>query len=256
MKYLYSMHRSQPRRGRQGFTLVETVIAMGIITIMITAFLAAFGPAVQGIRKSMSAKEVKRLATTLEYELSVLRAGDEATDYATSFEKAYEWIKGSGGADKEDVILLYQYRGDPASVHEDGTLEPQTDRAKQIPGEDYVVQSVVRRWDDSKVEDELALGMVVGRVFYVRINQLIFNDDGELELTDQLGQIIDPTTDTVTSTDTDYLEAVLTFQAEFYVMKSSLYAAIENFSLTDDDGDGHPDAVGKPVFTRNMAIRR
>jgi prepilin-type N-terminal cleavage/methylation domain-containing protein len=58
-------HRKQPR----GFTLVETVIAMGIIAVMITAFLAAFAPAVTSIRKSISSKDVNRLASTLEYEM-------------------------------------------------------------------------------------------------------------------------------------------------------------------------------------------
>lgn len=124
------------RHVSQGFTLVETVIAMGIITIMITAFLAAFGPAVQGIRKSISAKEANRLATSLEYELTILRfdeAGNSGEIYTTPFEKAFEWIKESGGVDKDQSVLLYQYRGDPESVREDGTLYPQVDREKTLP---------------------------------------------------------------------------------------------------------------------------
>ncbi len=260
MKYFPQICNSRPirpiRRSR-GFTLVETVIAMGIITIMITAFLAAFGPAVQGIRKSLSAKEANRLATTLEYELSVLRAGDEATKYATSFEKAYKWIKGSSGTDRDDIVLLYQYRGDPASVRDDGTLNPQTDRSKKIPGQDYVLQSVVRRLGDAKVGLELVPGVVEGRVFYVRMNQLIFTD-GELGLTTDLANIIDPTEPRdETATHLDYPEAVIAFQAQYYVLKSSIYSYVNSqFELTDSNDDGHPDAVGKPVFTRNMAIRR
>lgn len=261
MKHLPQISNSRARHGRQGFTLVETVIAMGIITIMVTGFLAAFGPAVQGIRKSLSAKEANRLATTLEYELSVLRAGDEATQYATSFEKAYKWIKGSGGSGHDDIVLLYQYRGDPANVRDDGTLNPQTDRTKKIPGQDYVLQSVVRRLGDARVGQELVPGVVEGRVFYVRMNQLIFTD-GALGLTTDLGQIIDPTEDangdrSVVNGHEDYPEAVIAFQAEYYVLKSSIYGYVNSqFELTDANGDGHPDAAGKPVFTRNMAIRR
>ena len=257
MKHLPQISNSRPRHGRQGFTLVETVIAMGIITIMVTGFLAAFGPAVQGIRKSLSAKEANRLATTLEYELSVLRAGDEATQYATSFEKAYKWIKGSGGSVRDDIVLLYQYRGDPASVRDDGTLQPQADRSKKIPGQDYVLQSVVRRLGDARVGQELVPGVVEGRVFYVRMNQLIFTD-GALGLTTDLGEIIDPTEPRdATTTHLDYPEAVIAFQAEYYVLKSSIYGYVNSqFELTDANGDGHPDSAGKPVFTRNMAIRR
>ncbi len=259
MKHSYQHRRCPVRRSRRGFTLVETVIAMGIITIMITAFLAAFGPAVQGIRKSISSKEANRLATSLEHELSILRPGDESNTYATSFEKAYEWIKGSGGTSKDDIVLVYQYRGDPGSTREDGTLEPQTDTSKQVPGEDYVLQSVVRRLGDNKVSEELLPGIVEGRVFYVRMNQLIFKN-GELVLTDDAnkGKIIDPTEprDATTSYE-DYPEAVIAYQAQFYVLKSSIYAYVKNgFKLDDANGDGHPDATGRPVFTRNMAVRR
>lgn len=244
---------------RAGFTLVETVIAMGIITVMITAFLAAFGPAVQGIRKSISAKEANRLASTLETELSVLRF-DEHTDngggYRTAFEKAYEWIKDSGGSSRDDYVLLYQYRGDPTSVRDDGTLEPYTG-SDGIPGEDYVLQSVVRRLGDSAVQEELAPKVVEGRVFYVRMKQLIF-ENGALKLTDQPDRIIDPTEPRdSTSNHEDYPEATIAFQAEFYVLKSSIYAYVNSsFNLTDSNSDGHPDATGKPVFTRNLGIRR
>ena len=50
---------------------------------------------------------------------------------------------------------------------------------------------------------------------------------------------------------------LLPFQAEFYVLKSSIYAYVNSsFNLTDSNSDGHPDATGKAVFTRNLGIRR
>lgn len=261
-------HSSRPSRKRLGFTLVETVIAMGIITIMITAFLAAFGPAVQGIRKSISAKEANRLASSLEYELSTLRA-DEADstpddgddDYTTAFEKAFEWIKDSVSDTKDDFVLVYQYRGDPNKIRDDGTLKvlkmPE-DRDKNIPGEDYVLQSVVRRLGSPEAKEELAPGVVEGRVFYVRMKQLVFGTDGTLGLTDQPGKILDPKgAHAEAANHTDYPEAAIAFQAEFYVLKSNLYAYINGaFDTTDDNGDGHPDATGRPVFTRNLGVRR
>lgn len=238
-------------RNKRGFTLVETVIAMGIITIMITAFLAAFGPAVQGIRKSMSAKEANRLASTLEAELAVLRP-DEAKptgDYATAFEKAFTWIEESGGNSKDDMVLIYQYRGDIDNVRTDGTLEPYTTpNPDDLPGEDYVVQSVVRRLGDPEVQEELQAKVVEGRVLYVRMTQLIFNADGELIVSDQPGKIREPRTPNAAKDYATYPEAVIAFQAQFYVMKSSLYPYIANgFDISKP---------GKPVFTRNMAVRR
>lgn len=254
-------------KNRAGFTLVETVIAMGIITIMITAFLAAFGPAVQGIRKSISAKEANRLASSLEYELSVLRPprlGEEPT-YPTAFAKAYDWIEDSLNTTKNDFVIIYQYRGNPNKVRADGTLEPFTpadDGASDddaVPGQDYVIQSVVRRIGDPEVEEELEAGVVEGRVFYVRMKQLVF-DNGALTLTTNPGEIVDPKNPSAgfdPDDHTGYPEAVIAFQAEFYVLKSSINRyVIDSFEYVDDNGDGHPDATGKPVFTRNMAVRR
>jgi hypothetical protein len=232
---------------------------MGIITIMITAFLAAFGPAVQGIRKSMSSKEANRLASTLEYELSVLRA-DETATHPTAFAKAYSWIKGSAGNNQDDFVLIYQYRGDPDSVRDDGTLNPYTEN-DGIPGKDYVLQSVARRLGDAAVQEELAPRVVEGRVFFVRMRQLIF-ENGALKLTDEANfeKIIDPTEPRENFTPDDhtgYPEAVIAFQAEFYALKSSIYSyANTGFDLADSNGDGHPDATGKPVFTRNLGVRR
>jgi prepilin-type N-terminal cleavage/methylation domain-containing protein len=230
---------------RKGFTLVETVIAMGIITIMVTAFLAAFGPAVQGIRKSISAKEANRLATTLESELSILRFGDTNT---TAFEKAFKMIEASGATTDDAIVLLYQFRGDPADVRDDGTLNPQTDRSKQVPGKDYVLQSVVRLLSDTAtVKAELAPGVVEGRVFYVRMKQLVFNAGGELIISTNDTRILDPHSPNAAKSYTDYPEAVIAFQAEFYALKSSLYGYAAKYKPSSDD---------RAVFTRNMAVRR
>jgi len=225
---------------------------MGIITIMITAFLAAFGPAVQGIRKSISAKEANRLASSLEAELSVLRP-DEAgsSGFSTAFEKAFTWIEESvdDTAGNDTMVLIYQYRGDPGSVREDGTLEPYTAPAgDDLPGENYVIQSVVRRLGDSEVEEELQPKIVEGRVFYVRMTQLIFDANGELNLSDQPGAIRGQRPPNTATDYENYPDAVIAMQAEFYVMQSSLYPFIAN--------SFDPSDPGKPVFTRNLAVRR
>ena len=239
----------------RGFTLVETVIAMGIITIMITAFLAAFGPAAQGIRKSISAKEANRLASTLESELSILRVDEAAPtgDFSTAFEKAYEWIEGSGSNTKENMVLLYQYRGDPNSIRADGTPEPFTG-TDGVAGVDYIVQTVVRRFDDTdELTAELAPRVVEGRVFFVRMTQLIF-DNGELVLAGEdgaaggAGRIVDPNAPDEDTNFENYPDAVIAFQAQFYALESSLYQYAA--------GPFDPNDPGKPVFTRNMAVRR
>ncbi len=243
-----------------GFTLVETVIAMGIITIMVTAFLAAFGPAVRGVQKTISSKEANRLSSSLEVELSILRADEVGTGgFESAFEKAYTWIEESDAGSKDNMILIYQYRGDPDSVREDGTLVPlRSPTGDEIPGEEYVVQSVVRRLGESEVQDELQPGIVEGRVFFVRMTQMVFNNGsfvvaGEESAPGGAGQIIDPTPDEDGSRDTvtsfeNYPEVVLATQAEFFVMRSSLYQYIQNtFDVK---------RPGKPIFIRNLAVSR
>lgn len=247
-------------RNKRGFTLVETVIAMGIIAILMTAFIGAFGPAVKGVQKSVSKRDINRLAATLEADFSYLKSGDEQTDYDTAFHKAYEWIEASGSDSLDDALLIYQYRGDPSSLRDDQTLSPQTDTSSQIPGEDYVLQSVIRRLGDSEVSEELQPGVVVGRVFYVKLTQLIFDETGLVLGT--AGEIIDPTLDSSgaredVSSYEDYPDASLAFEAEFYVLKSNIYSYVSNsFNLSDGNNDGHPDATGRSIFTTNMAIMR
>ena len=78
---------------KPGFTLVEVAIAMGMVAVMISSFMVVLVPQLQGIDKSLSAKEADRLTNALELELSVLRSGDDP--HASGFEKAFWWIKQS-----------------------------------------------------------------------------------------------------------------------------------------------------------------
>jgi type II secretory pathway pseudopilin PulG len=42
------------RRLRAAFTLTETVIAIGVLAVVLTGFIAVFTPAAQGIRRAIS----------------------------------------------------------------------------------------------------------------------------------------------------------------------------------------------------------
>ena len=245
---------------RKGFTLVETVIAMAIIAVLITAFIGVFGPSVRGVQKSISRKEVQRLVTTLEREFSSLKPGADQIEYDNVFHKAFEWVEESGSGDIDNAILLYQYRGDINSPRPDGTLNPHTDTRAQIPGQDYVLQSVARRVNEAEVEEELQPGVVEGRVFYIKATQLVKNEDGWEESEDS--GIVDPIissgdSSASISSHEDYPEGSLAFQAKFYVLRSNIFAYVSNtFDLSDSNGDGDPDVTGRPIHTLNMAVLR
>ena len=79
-----------------GFTLIETVIAIGVLAVLLTGFIIVFAPAAAGIKNSVNLQAADRLASTLEQELVTLRKGqkdDDDKEFATGFDKAFDWIK-------------------------------------------------------------------------------------------------------------------------------------------------------------------
>jgi prepilin-type N-terminal cleavage/methylation domain-containing protein len=242
------MKFNQSRTGR-GFTLMETVIAIGVLALLLTAFLAVFGPATSGLRRAISVQEADRLAAALERELVTIRPGaTSAGNYSTGFDKAYEWIKAS--PEKGNEIMLYQYRGDPSQLRSDGTMEPFT-RVGGVAGKDFIVQPAVRqRGDDEMLKDLKALD---GRIFAVKLTQLVFSG-GQLTR-GTAGEITDPTPDDGDaagsgSGSNSYPEAVIAFAAEFYIVPNS------SSDYVKPDGKFNLASMTKPVFTRNLAVRR
>src|SRR6478752_5408478 len=129
----------------RGFTLIETVIAIGVLAVLITGFMVVFAPAAEGIRKSISVQQADRLASTLEQELVNLRKGEESgTSIATGFDKAYTLIEGSMKKSKSaELIFVYQYRGDlKKDLRSDGTYEPYANASAGRSGVDYMVVSM------------------------------------------------------------------------------------------------------------------
>ncbi len=219
---------------------METVIAIGVLAVLLTGFLAVFTPAAQGIRRSISTQQADRLASTLERELVTLRD----TSYNTGFEKAFEWIKDSERPG--DAIFVYQYRGDSsASLRSDGTLPPLKIITGQ-PGDNYVVQSIARRLDDPELQEDL--DAIEGPIFFVKARQLI--NSGSEMIPGTPGNIVNPGSTTDVGVD-DYTEAVIAFSAEFHSVPTKAYSYLSGAQFTS-----RFNSVTRPVFTRNLAVRR
>ena len=235
-------------RFRRGFTLMETVIAIGVLALLLTAFMAVFGPATSGLRRAISVQEADRLAAALERELVTKRPDTgNSPSYTTGFDKAYEWIKAA--PDSGNAILLYQYRGDPTQLRDDGSMEPYI-QGGGVAGKDFIVQPAVRqRGDTLLLEDLKALD---GRIFTVKLTQLVFSG-GQLTR-GSAGEITDPTPDdgdTAGGSGSDgYPEAVIAFAAEFFIVPNS------SLDYVKPGGKFNLDTLTKPVFTRNLAVRR
>jgi prepilin-type N-terminal cleavage/methylation domain-containing protein len=239
---------------RGGFTLLETVIAIGVLAVLLTAFLAVFGPATAGIRRAISVQEADRLASTLERELTTLRPGQSSSDIVTGFDKAYSWIEDSMKKTSPQVLFIYQYRGNSNNLRSDGTLEPYTTTGG-VAGKDYTVVPMVRRRDDSAFEQDLAA--LEGRVFAVKTGQLVFTG-GQLILSSG-EKIADPSPGgdppgTVQLSGPGaagkYPEAVIAFSAGFYSVPSTAPAYLKA------GGAFNSDKLKNPIFTRNLAVRR
>ncbi|KAB2639376.1 MAG: type II secretion system protein [Verrucomicrobia bacterium] len=237
---------NRPSSARQsGFTLLETVIAIGVLAVLLTAFMYAFGPAMSGIRRSINIQEADRLASTLQSELTTLRSGQQSGDIQTGFDKSFQWIKQAN--DPAAALFVYQYRGDPSKHRADSTLEPSL-KIGGVAGKDYVVLPMVRRLNDPLFLKDL--DALQGVVFYIKCTQLIYNKDKGL-IPGTAGTISDPLDGSPAGKANDYKEAVIAFSAEFYSMPANNQAYFtgpnfkKSFKLTQ-----------KPIFTRNLAVRR
>ncbi len=235
MKHHHSSHR-------HGFTLLEPVIAIGVLAVLLSGFMVYFTPAAEGIRKSITVQQADRLATALEQELVTLHK----TDYDTGFNKAYEWIRDSNAVN--NALLVYQYRGDISNPRaDDKTPTPVANISGKLPGKDYVVVSMVRRKSDANLAADLAA--LEGAVYLVKCTQLVYNS-GELKL-GTAGSIKDPKGTTASTTADDFPEAVIAFSADFYLMPAKAPAYFTGSAFTTK----FP-TFKNPVFSRNLAVRR
>jgi prepilin-type N-terminal cleavage/methylation domain-containing protein len=233
-------------RNRRGFTLMETVIAIGVLAVLLTGFIVVFTPAADGIRKTISTQQADRLTSALEQELVTLRGPTETTDFKTGFNKAYTFIKESNVA--AEALLVYQYRGDlVAGRRNDGSLEPMKSIDGKLPGEDYLVVPMARRLsDDIFIED---LAAVEGPVYLVKPTQLIY-DANQLVLGEP-GQIKNPKDGSAAATADAYTEAVIAIAAEFHPMPTNAAGYFTGPEFAKKFAKAKT-----PVFTRNLAVRR
>lgn len=236
---------------KRGFTLIETVIAIGVLAVLLTGFVIVFAPAAAGIKKSVNLQAADRLASTLEQELVTLRKGQESADITTGFDKAFDRIKKSNTGTVNDALLAYQYRGSlTAAPRADGTPIPVASIKDQVPGKDYVVQSMVRRKGDAIFLDE-DLPSVEGGVYLVKCTQLVFDATSGALIAGTPGQITDPKNPGAAVAVIDYPEAVIAFTADFYSLPAKSKAYFEDNAF----GKAYT-AAKKPIFTRNLAVRR
>lgn len=237
--------KPSPIQRQHGFTLLETVIAIGVLAVLLTGFMVVFAPAAEGIRKSINVQQADRLASALEQELSTPRGTN--VGLSTGFDKAFNWIKDSNSAGT--ALLVYQYRADiTATPRSDGTPVPQPLLKDKLPGKDYVVVPMVRQKSDTNLARDLEA--LEGAVYLVKCTQLVFTNS-ELRLGTP-GTIKDPKGTGGNSSNSDaYPEAVIAFAADFHLLPARSYSYLSSTAFNTKFS-----SVRNPVFSRNLAVRR
>jgi hypothetical protein len=117
----------------------------------------------------------------------------------------------------------------------------------KLPGQDYVVVSMMRRKSDTLLAADLAA--LEGPVYLVKCTQLIYNNN-EMKL-GTVGQISDPKTGAASANADIYPEAVISFSADFYQMPSTSPAYFTGTAFTKKF-----ESSKTPVFSRNLGVRR
>jgi prepilin-type N-terminal cleavage/methylation domain-containing protein len=267
------MKSIRPSRQR-GFTLIETVIAIGVLAVLLTGFIVVFTPAAEGIRKSLNVQQADRLASALEQELVTLRKGQESATIKTGFDKSFDWIKSSNTA--TNALFVYQYRGGilkkdnktliplrddgtlkPSGFRDDGTLDPSEALKELQPGKHYVVVPMMRRKSDPLFEKDLAA--VEGAVYLVKPTQLVFSKS-QLVL-GTAGSIKNPKPNPTPPDPnykpgpfdkaSDYPEAVIAFSAEFFMLPANTASYFGGSAFATKFS-----SAKNPFFTRNLAVLR
>jgi len=230
---------------KRGFTLLETVIAIGVLAVLLTGFMYVFAPAASGIKKAIRAQEADRLSSALEQELVTIRPGSDAE--TIGFNKAFNRIMKS--TSKDTALMVYQYRADPNpnSVRPDGTPSPVVSISGKKPGKDYILQPMVRLCKDASFLNDLPA--TEGTVYYVKCTQLVFSG-GTLTLGTP-NSIQDPISLNTAATPDLYPDGTIAFKADFYPMSNKSTSA---FSATLNAA--FDKAALTPLFSRNLAVRR
>lgn len=254
-------------KSHKGFTLTETVLAIGIVGVLLVVFVAMFFPARRSVQAALTIQEADRIVKTLTSELNTVRPDERTASsvrvstrnrYTSSFDKAFYWMLFT--AKPETTILIYNYRGDlNKPLREDGTYQPATDDAG-IPGSGTVLipactlASNKLRWEDFRA--------TVGPVFAVRMTQLVVEQRGtqfQYMLTAKPGVISNPY---------DYKRVINKPEDYVYDPANKRYPAwgaevmyfAEFFQLNSPSPERMVgmkwEQLKNPVFSRNLVFRR
>ncbi len=242
-------------KSRRGFTLMETLLAIGVVGVLLSIFLTIFVPARGMVRQALNRQEAERIASILRSEMSIIRpdeqAGAEATtssdgQFLSPFDKGFFWLLKS--RTPTNAIVVYSYRADTTKpARADGTYPP-VPASRNVPGQGNQLVSIACPMNDPLHKDNIK--DAVGPVFLVKMTQIVETGGGKYELSGNPGSINganSPDKYVSSVEDKNPWGAVIMYRADFYLMSPPNPARYKGKSWK---------RLGRPMFSVNLSFRR
>ena len=242
------------RTRRGGFTLVETLLAIGLVGVLLSLFLTVFVPARGNVRQALARQEAERITNILRTELDTLKGNERAEESAvnstpqkfiTSFDKAFYWMQRS--AKPETSIVIFSYRADmTGDVRKDGTFPPLVAK-KNVPTANSQLVTIACPMDDPIHSKEIK--DAVGPVYLVCMTELEQQGNGSFKAAEKPGVIRGAKTpeNFVIEEYNTIRGAIVFYRADFYIMSPPNPARYKNKPWK---------RLGRPAFSANLSFRR
>lgn len=251
------MKRTRQHRILCGFTLMETLLAIALVSLLVSIFLTVFVPSRGLIQQALTKQESDRLVSVLNAEINTIRPNERAQggstqaaaspdQYNTTFDKGFYWLLKSTNPDKS--IVIFSYRADTTQpMNADGTypaIPPNTAK----PGKDSIITTIACPMDSHIHRKNIP--HAVGPVFLVKLTQIEQHNNGTFELSGSPGSIINAgTPEKYFSSENSSWQwgGAIFCRADFYLMYPPNPARYKNRSWS---------RVGRPIFSANFSFRR
>ncbi len=243
------------KQTRRAFTLVEALVAIGIIGMLLGIFMTLFVPVKTMLTAALSRERAEEIITVLRAEMSQLRPNENASSgasqsapgqYLTTFDKSFYWLRGSSRP--YTSIVIFSYMADISKNRRaDGTYPP-VPRGKKISPENMDLVTIACPLNSSLHRDSIRLSE--GPVYLVRMTQLIEKGNGEYRVAASPGVIANASSPEQFVSDPEDEEAwggAVLYRAEFF----RLFPKDPNRYRTRTWGQ-----FEKPLFEANLSFRR
>ncbi|MBE6419395.1 MAG: type II secretion system protein [Akkermansiaceae bacterium] len=243
------MKRITKNGSRGGFTLMETLLALALVSTLVSIFLVVFVPARGLVNKSLAQQDCDRLIGVLKTEIKTIRADERASDkpsenkYVTSFDKGFYWLRKTNKPDS--AIVIFSYRENLSDQPgRDGT-RPAISARESVPGLTSNLVTIACPIDDPVHSKHIR--DAVGPVFLVSMTQLEFKD-GEWKANGKPGVISgagSPEDFIKACSDQKVGGACIFYRADFYMLNTPNPNVVRNKKWSQ---------MGAPVFSTNMSF--